>query len=73
MKIQEPNEIQRRKGSSTEGIAHLLGISESFLSEMLSGIGLPFKELALRISETTGIPVLNLLYPQAESHEQPSA
>jgi len=73
MKTKNLKEFKDSKRLSNREMALLLGISEAHLSMLLSGQRTLSKGLALRISLTTGIPVLNLLYPQAENHEQPSA
>jgi transcriptional regulator with XRE-family HTH domain len=62
-------EYKKEKGLSGRAFARELGISESFLSEILSGKAVPSKKLALHISKKTGIPVLNLLYPQGVQDE----
>ncbi len=72
MKSKSLKEFKESKGLSNRGMALLLGISEAHLSMLLSGQRALSRGLALRLSQKTGIPVLNLLYPQAESHEQPS-
>lgn len=56
-------EFKEKKGVSGKKLAILLGISESYLSEILSGKKAPSKKAALKISQQTGIPVVNLLYP----------
>ena len=61
-------EFKEKKGLSGRELAHQLDISESYLSEVLSGQKTPSKKLAQRISALTGIPVLNLLYPQRDLH-----
>lgn len=61
-------EFKKNKGLSNQAMAKLLGISDAHLSMILSGQRIPSRKLARRISEKTGIPLLNLLYPQGESH-----
>ena len=61
-------EYKEKKGLSGRELAHQLDISESYLSEVLSEQKTPSKKLAQRISALTGIPVLNLLYPQGDLH-----
>ena len=61
-------EYKEKKGLSGRELAHQLDISESYLSEILSGQRSLSKKLAKRISALTGIPVLNLLYPQGDLH-----
>ena len=63
MKAKSLAEFREIKGLSQRRMASDLGISEPYLSEILSGKRTPSKRLALRISERTGIPVLALLYP----------
>jgi transcriptional regulator with XRE-family HTH domain len=47
--------------------AFLLGVSESIISYYLNGKRRPGRDMALRISQLTGIPVLELLYPKEET------
>jgi len=61
-------EYKEKKGLSGRDMARHFEISESYLSEVLSGQKTPSKKLAQRISALTGIPVLNLLYPQGDLH-----
>lgn len=63
MQITKLSQYKENKGLSGKEMAQLLGISESYFSEILSGQRSISKKLALKISEKTGIPVLNLLYP----------
>jgi transcriptional regulator with XRE-family HTH domain len=69
MRIANLAEFKEKKGLSGREMARQLDISESYLSEILSGQRSLSKKLAKRISEITGIPVLNLLYPQGVSHD----
>jgi transcriptional regulator with XRE-family HTH domain len=62
-------DYKERKGLSGRELARQLQISESYLSEILSGQRSLSKKLAQRISGMTGIPVLNLLYPQGDLHD----
>jgi len=57
-----------KRGLSGRGLARELGISDAYLSQVLSGQRSFSKKLAQRISVLTGIPVLNLLYPQGDLH-----
>lgn len=61
------SEYKAKKGFSSREIARQLEISESYLSEILSGQRTPSKRLAVKISRITNIPLLNLLYPQDEA------
>jgi transcriptional regulator with XRE-family HTH domain len=67
MQITNLSQYKEKKGLSGREMARELGISESYLSEVLSGQRSLSKKLAQRISEKTGIPILNLLYPQEEA------
>jgi len=60
------NEYKAKKGISSREIARQLKISESYLSEILSKQRTPSKQLAVKISKITGIPILNLLFPHQE-------
>jgi transcriptional regulator with XRE-family HTH domain len=61
------SEFKQAKGLSNQELAKLLGVSDAHLSMILSGQRNPSRKLAQRISEKTGIPILNLLYPQDEA------
>lgn len=63
MRITNLRQYKEQNGLSGRALAQALGISESYLSEVLSGQSSFSKKLAQRISEITGIPVINLLYP----------
>jgi transcriptional regulator with XRE-family HTH domain len=63
MKPANLTEFKEKKGVSGRELAVLLGISESYLSEIMSGKKAPSKKAALKISRQTGIPVVRLLYP----------
>jgi transcriptional regulator with XRE-family HTH domain len=67
MRITNLNQYKEKKGLTGKELASELGISESYLSEVLSGQRSLSKKLAQSISLKTGIPVLNLLYPQGEA------
>ncbi|MBE3109691.1 MAG: helix-turn-helix transcriptional regulator [Acidobacteria bacterium] len=67
MHIANLSQYKEKKGLSGKEMAQILGISESYLSEILSGQRSLSKKLARKISEKTGIPLLNLLYPQDEA------
>ncbi len=66
MKVASLAEYKAKKAITARVLARELGISESYLSEILAGKRTPSKKLASQISEKTGIPVLNLLYPREE-------
>jgi transcriptional regulator with XRE-family HTH domain len=70
MKIANLAEYKEKKGLTSKGLAELLGISESYLSEILSGKRSFSKKLACKASEITGIPLLNLLYPENRIGDQ---
>lgn len=67
MRITNLSQYKEKKGLSGKELAQLLEISESYLSEILSGQRTISKKLALKIFVKTGIPILNLLYPQDEA------
>lgn len=60
-------EYKEKSGLSGRVLARELGISEAYLSQVLSGQRSLSKKLAQKISEKTGIPILNLLFPQGEA------
>lgn len=64
MKANNLAEYKEKKGLTSRELAAVLGISESYLSEVLSGKRSLSKKLACLASEKTGIPLLNLLYPK---------
>lgn len=61
------SEFKKVKRLSNQAMAKLLGVSSAHLSMILSGQRTPSRKLAQRISERTGIPILNLLYPSDEA------
>lgn len=61
------SEFKKVKRLSNQAMAELFGVSNAHLSMILSGQRIPSRKLAQRISERTGIPVLNLLYPSDEA------
>ena len=67
MQVTNLYEYKETKGLTGREMARQFGISESYLSEVLSGHRSLSKKLAVRISEKTGIPILNLLYPKNEA------
>ncbi|MCX7974066.1 MAG: helix-turn-helix domain-containing protein [Candidatus Aminicenantes bacterium] len=68
MKIETLSQFKEKRQLTNKQLAELFGISEIYVAFLLSGKRVPSKRLALRISERTGIPVLNLLYPREEVH-----
>ncbi len=64
MRIANLAEYKEKNGLTGRELARRLEISDAYLSQVLSGQRTPSKKLARRISSLTGIPVLNLLYPQ---------
>ncbi len=68
MKLQSLREFKENKGLTNPQLAKTLGTSEIYVSLLLNGRRIPSRKLAQRISSMTGIPVLNLLYPQGDLH-----
>lgn len=68
MKLQSLREFKENKGLTNPELAQALGTSEIYVSLLLNGRRTPSRKLAQRISVLTGIPVLNLLYPQGDLH-----
>ena len=64
MKPRTLREYKENKGFTNPELAKALGTSEIYVSLLLNGKRNPSRKLAQRISALTGIPVLNLLYPQ---------
>lgn len=53
-------------------VARDCGINKSYLSQIIMGIRNPSRELALKLSESTGINVLKILYNEkGESQPNP--
>ena len=48
----------------TKDLAGSAGISEAYLSQIRHGIRRPSPDVAKRISDACGIPVLDLLFPE---------
>ncbi|NLH75552.1 MAG: helix-turn-helix transcriptional regulator [Acidobacteria bacterium] len=67
MRIANLVEYKAKKGLSGSELAREFGITNAHLSMLLSGKRIPSRRLAQRISEITGIPILNLLYPGDEA------
>ena len=56
------DEFRKEKGLTITELAREFGITTAHLSMILSGKRFPSRKLALKISEKTGIPLINLLY-----------
>ena len=69
MKLQNLREFKEKNGLTNPELAQALGTSEIYVSLLLNGRRIPSRKLAQRISSLTGIPVLNLLYPQGDCHD----
>ena len=67
--MKELKEFQESLDLNQRQMARLLGISESYLSEILAGRKTPSKKLARKISQMTGISILKLLFPQGVQDE----
>jgi transcriptional regulator with XRE-family HTH domain len=68
MKPKTLREYKENKGLTNPELAQALGTSEIYVSMLLNGRRAPSKKLAQRINALTGIPILNLLYPQGDLH-----
>lgn len=71
MRIANLTDYKEKEDLSGAELARKLGITDAHLSMIISGKRTPSRKLAQRISTLTGIPVLNLLYPQRNG--QPEA
>ncbi len=60
-------EYKEKTGISAAELARQLGITDAHLSMILKGKRIPSRKLAQKISEKTGIPILNLLFPKEKS------
>ena len=67
MKANNLSEYKTQKGLTSRELAALLGASGSYLSEVLSGKRVPSRLLAQAWSEKTGVPILSILFPEADS------
>lgn len=56
----------KEKNMTQADLAKKLRVSRSLISFYLSGQRQPGREMARRISNLTGIPVLELLYPETK-------
>jgi transcriptional regulator with XRE-family HTH domain len=56
-------EFKEKQGIQGIELAKRLGITAAHLSMILNGKRTPSRKLALKISQQTGIPVINLLFP----------
>jgi transcriptional regulator with XRE-family HTH domain len=68
MKPRTLREYKENKGLTNPELAKALGTSDIYTSLLLNEKRIPSRKLAQRISALTGIPVLNLLYPQGDLH-----
>lgn len=73
MKPRTLKEYKENQGLTIKELAEEIGVSPVYVTFLLSHKRKPSSQLAKIISKKTGIPILNLLYPQGESHGQPSA
>lgn len=63
MKHANLREFKEKKGLTNARLADMFGTSEIYMALLLTKKRAPSRKLALKISQQTGIPVLNLLYP----------
>lgn len=70
MKKNPLKQYLEKNGLNQGELAQKIGISQALLSRYLSGERSFSPSRALSISKITGIPVLNLLYPEMR-HESP--
>lgn len=57
----------KRTGKTQQWLADQLGVERSYISRLASGDRQPALDLALRISELTGVPVEALVSPEKAS------
>lgn len=67
MKPRTLREYKENQGLTIKDLADQFGISPVYVAFLLSQKRKPSSQLAKVISEKTGIPILNLLYPQDEA------
>ena len=67
MKPKSLREYKENQGLTIKELAEELGVSPVYVTFLLSCKRRPSSRLAKSISEKTGIPILNLLYPQGEA------
>jgi transcriptional regulator with XRE-family HTH domain len=66
MKANNLAEYKEKKSLTSRELAAFLDVSESYLSEILSGKRVPSRLLAQAWSKKTGVPILNMLFPEPE-------
>ena len=64
MRCESLREFKDFKKISNKQLAEMFGVSIVYISFLLNNKRTPSKELAIKISEKTGIPILNLLFPE---------
>ncbi len=62
-------EYKEKNGLSIADLAKEFGVTNAHLSMILSGKRYPSRKLAKIISQKTGIPILNLLFPTKSQEE----
>jgi len=60
-------EYKESRGLTIRQLAEEIGVSAIYMAFLLTNKRRPSPSLAKVISEKTGIPILNLLYPQDEA------
>ena len=63
MKYKNLREFKENKGLTSAELAETLGLSAIYIALLLTNKRRPSPETARKISNKTGVPVLNLLFP----------
>lgn len=66
MQYKSLNEFKENKQITNSDLASMFGTSEIYISLLLNKKRVPSRKLAQKISKKTGIPILNLLFPNRE-------
>lgn len=63
MKAQTLREFKENKRLTNKQLGDMFGVTPVYVAFLLSGKRIPSRALAQRINELTGVPTMNLLYP----------
>jgi transcriptional regulator with XRE-family HTH domain len=63
MKAKTLRQFKENKQLTNKQLADMFGVTPVYVAFLLSGKRIPSRNLAQRINEITGIPTLDLLYP----------
>jgi len=63
MRCSNLKEFKENQGLTNKQLADMFHVTPEYISYLLNEKRFPSRELAKKISEITGIPILNLLFP----------